>query len=214
MPGKKRLSVWVKLAIGAVVLVGLGYLFAYSLTTSLSEPYTVEQRRLGPWTLVLDPADGPHAPLLSIRTGSELVANLFRQLFQRAMESMNTPLTASMPIVLHAEFQATLAGSMTPDELLAAAREAGLESQSHVPHCLAHRRISEPGQTRQTYFVIVNSPAIVAFRTTLAQQGQGALDPAAVTPIMFVGSSDAAFHRWLPIQATDSDCVSPIQITP
>lgn len=214
MPGKKRSNVLVKLAIGAVVLVGLGYLFAYSLTSSLSEPYTVEQRRLGPWTLALEPADSAHAPLLSIRTGSELVANLFRQLFQRKMESMNTPLTASIPIVLHSEFAGGLAVGMTPDELLDAAREAGLESQSHVPRCLAHRRISEPGQTRQAYFVIVDSPSIVAFRTTLAQRGQGAFGAEALTPVMFVGASGGAFSRWLPLQATDSDCISPVQITP
>lgn len=214
MPGKKGLNVFVKLAIGLVALVGLGYLFAYSLETSLSEPYTVEQSRVGPWTLVIEPADSPNAPLLSLRTGQELVAGLFRQLFQRKMESMSTPVTASIPIVLHAEFERGLAGRMTPDELLAAARDAGLESSSPLLGCLAHRRISEPGQTRQTYFVIVNSPAIVAYRTALAQRGQGLFDAAAVTPIMFVGATDPAFHRWLPIRATDEDCVSPIRVSP
>lgn len=216
MPEKKRTHVLVKLAIGATVLAGLGYLFAYSLETSLSEPYTVEQARLGPWTLVLEPADGPHphAPRLSIRTGDELVSGLFRQLFQRKMESMNTPLTSSIPIVLHAEFERGLAGRMTPDQLLAAAREAGLESQSHQPRCLAHRRVSEPGQTRQTYFVIVDSPSITAFRARLAQQGSGAFDAAAVTPILFVGATDSAFSRWLPIRAADEDCVSPVQVGP
>jgi hypothetical protein len=205
---------FVKLAIGLVALATLGYLFAYSLTSSLSEPYVVEQRLLGPWTLVTEPAAGPHSPLLSIRTGSELVTNLFRQLFQRAMESMNTPLTASIPIVLHTEFQRDLADRMTPDELLTAAREAGLESQPHVPRCLAHRRISEPGQIRQTYFVIIDSPAIVAFRRGLAQRGQVAFDADALTPVMFVGASDPAFSRWLPVRATDEDCVSPVQVSP
>lgn len=94
MPSRKRSNVFVKLAIAAVVLVGLGYLFIYSLETSLSEPYTVEPARLGPWTLVIEAADGPGAPLLSLRTSQELVAGLFRQLFQRKMESMNTPVAA------------------------------------------------------------------------------------------------------------------------
>lgn len=214
MSAKTRSNVLVTLAIGVVVLVGLGYLFAYSLETSLSEPYTVEQSHLGPWTLVIEPADSPHAPLLSLRTGQELVAGLFRQLFQRKMESMNTPVTASIPIVLHAEFERGRAGRMTPDQLLTAARDAGLESSSPVPGCLAQRRISEPGQTRQTYFVLVNSPAIVAFRTALAQREPGAFDAAAVTPVMFIGATDPAFHRWLPIRATDEDCVSPIRVSP
>lgn len=216
MPEKKRTPILVKLAIGVVVLAGLGYLFAYSLETSLSEPYTVEQAHLGPWTLVLEPTDGPHphAPRLSLRTGDELVSNLFRQLFQRKMESMNTPLTSSIPIVLQDEFERGLAGRMTPDELLAAARAAGLESQAHQPRCLVHRRISEPGQTRQTYFVLVDSPSITAFRAALAQQVPGAFDAAAVTPILFVGATDPAFSRWLPIRATEEDCLSPVQIVP
>lgn len=214
MPAQTRSKVFRKFAVGVVVLAGLGYLFAYTLETSLSEPYTVEQSRLGPWTLVIEPAAGPNAPLLSLRTGQELVSDLFRQLFQRKMESMNTPTTASIPIVLHAEFERGLAGRMTFDDLLAAAREAGLESPSHVPSCLAHRRISEPGQTRQIYFVSVDSPGIVAFRAALAQRGQGAFDAAAVTPVMFVGATDPAFARWLPIRATEADCISPVTITP
>jgi len=214
MPSRKRSNVFVKLAIAAVVLVGLGYLFIYSLETSLSEPYTVEPARLGPWTLVIEAADGPGAPLLSLRTSQELVAGLFRQLFQRKMESMNTPVAASIPIVLHAEFDRGLAGVMTADDLLAAAREAGLESVSHVPRCLAHRRISEPGRTRQAYFVVMDSPAIAAFRASLAQRGQGLFDAEAVTPIMFVGATGPDFHQWLPIRATDDDCVSPIRVDP
>jgi hypothetical protein len=210
---QRKSNLLVKVAIGVVALVGLGYLFAHSLETSLSEPYAVEQARLGPWTLAIEPADGPNAPLLSIRTGNELVANLFRQLFQRAMESMSTPVTASIPIVLHREFTDGLAGSMTTDQLLGAARDAGLESQPHEPRCMAHRRVSEPGQTRQTYFAMVQSPSIVAFRAALAQRAPGAFDPAVLTPVMFVGASDAAFHRWLPLRATEDDCVSPIQIT-
>lgn len=212
MPQKKRSNLFVKLAIGVSALVGLGYLFTHSLETSLSEPYTVEQARLGPWMLVLEPAEGPNAPLLSIRTGNELVAGLFRQLFQRTMESMSTPVAASIPIVLHREFAEGLAGHLTPDGLLAAAREAGLESQSHVPVCVAHRRISEPGLTRQVYFAVVASPSIAAFRADLAQRGQGAFDAAAVAPVMFIGASDAVLHRWLPIQAATDDCVSPIQV--
>ena len=152
------------------------------------------------------------APLLSARTDPELVASLFRQLFQRAMESMSTPPTSSIPIVLHGEFDRGLAGRMTRDALLAAAREAGLESASHQPRCLAHRRISEPGMTRQVYFAIVESPSIAGFRQQLARTGDAAFDAAALTPVIFVGASDPGFHRWLPIRAEDKDCVAPIQI--
>ena len=210
MAGKT--PVLVKLLIGAVVLVVLGYLFVHSLETTRSEPYTVERARLGKWTLVLEPGDGPNAPLLSARTSIELVASLFRQLFQRAMESMNTPHASSIPIVLHDEFTRALAGKMTSEALLAAAREAGLESATHEPTCLAHRRISEPGNTRQIYFAQIDSPSIVRFRESLAWEGQGQFDASALPPIMIVGASDGAFHRWLPIRAEDRDCVAPIEV--
>lgn len=212
MPEKKRSSGLPRMAIALAAIAVLGYLFIHSLGTARSEPYTVERAHLGKWTLVLEPAEGPNAPLLSARTGHELVASLFRQLFNRAMESMNTPATSSIPIVLHGEFDRGLAGRMTPGELLAAAREAGLESTSHEPRCLAHRRISEPGMTRQIYFAIVESPSIAGFRERLARTGDAAFDAAALTPVMFVGASDPVFHRWLPIRAEDADCVAPIQI--
>jgi len=212
MAEKKRSSVLLRMAIALAAMAVLGYLFIHSLETTRSEPYTVERAHLGKWTLVLEPAEGPNAPLLSARTDLELVASLFRQLFHRAMESMNTPASSSIPIVLRGEFDRGLAGRMTPGELLAAAREAGLESASHEPSCLAHRRISEPGMTRQTYFAIVESPAIVGFREQLARTGEAALDAAALAPVMFVGASDPVFHRWLPIRAGDADCVTPIQI--
>jgi hypothetical protein len=35
---------------------------------------------------------------------------------------------------------------------------------------------------------------------------------AALTPVMFIGASDSAFHRWLPIRAGEADCVAPIQV--
>lgn len=214
MAVKQRASVLVRMAIALAAIAVLGYLFIDSLETTRSEPYTVDRTHLGKWTLALEPAEGPNAPLLSVRTGPELVAGLFRQIFHRAMESMNTPATSSIPIVLRGEFDRGLAGRMTPGEILDAARAAGLESAPHEPRCLAHRRISEPGRTRQTYFAIVESASIRGFREQLAQTGKAAFDAAALTPVMFVGASDAVFHRWLPIRAGDADCVAPIQIGP
>jgi len=207
-----RSRVLIKIAVALVVLAVLGYLFMKSLDSARTEPYTVERAHLGPWTLELEAADGANAPLLSLRTGTGLVANLFTQMFNRTMESINRPADASIPIVLRGEFDRALSQRMKPGDLLTAAREAGIESASHQPRCLAHRRISEPGMTRQTYFAIVDSPSIVAFRARLASSGTSEFDAAALTPIMFVGTSDPAAHRWLPIRATDADCVAPIQI--
>jgi hypothetical protein len=211
MAEKRRSNVLVKLLAAIVVLAGLGYLFIRSLETTHAEPYEVSRAHLK-WSLTLDTAGGRNAPLLSLRTSTELVAGLFRQLFQRAMESMNTPPHSSVPVVLRGEFERALAPKLTPDALLAAAREAGLESGRHEPRCLAHRRISEPGNTRQAYFAIVDSPSIVAFREKLAGEGQGQFDAAALTPILFVGATGPDFSQWLPLRADDTACVSPIAI--
>ena len=207
----KKILTRVVVVLSAIAV--LGYLFMKSLETTRAEPYTVERAHLRTWTLVLEPPDGANSPLLSVQTGTDVVANLFTQMFNRTMESINRPAAASIPIVLHAEFDRGLASRMKPAELLAAARAAGLESASHEPRCLAHRRISEPGMTRQTYFAIVESPSIVAFREQLARGGNTGLDPAALTPVMFVGTSDSAVHRWLPIRAAEADCVAPIRVT-
>ena len=212
MTSKKRSSVLLKVAIALAAIVALGYLFIHSLESTRSEPYTVDRALLGKWTLVLEPAGGPNAPLLSARTDVELVNSLFRQLFNRAMESMSTPTAASIPIVLRGEFDRGLAGRMTPAELLGAARAAGLETAPHEPRCLAYRRISEPGMTRQAYFAIVASPSITGFREQLGRSGDVAFDAATLTPVMFVGGSDPAFHRWLPIRAGEEDCVAPITL--
>jgi len=212
MAERKRSRALLRVAIALAAVAVFGYLFIHSLETTRSEPYTVARAHVGKWTLVLEPAGGPNAPLLSARTGDELVPFLFRQLFERANESMSSPATSSIPVVLHGEFDRGLAGRMTPGELLAAARAAGLESAPHEPRCIAYRRISEPGMTRQTYFAIIESPAIVGFRQQLARTGEGALDAAALTPVMFVGASDPVFHRWLPIRAEEAECVAPIRI--
>jgi hypothetical protein len=213
MAEKRRSRVLPRIMIALAAIAILGYLFVNSLETARTAPYTVERAHLGPWTLVLEPADGTNSPLLSARAGTELVGNLFNQMFNRTMESMSRPAAASIPIVLHSEFDRGLASRMKPDELLAAARAAGLESASHQPRCIAHRRISEPGITRQAYFAIVESPSIVGFRAQLASSGNTDFDAASLTPVMFVGASDAVVHRWLPIRAGEADCLAPIQIS-
>ena len=201
-----------KLAAGLVALGGLGYLFVSSLETTRTEPYQVNRANLGRWELALDasPDAPPNTPLLTLRTDIALVSGLFRQVFLRTMESMSTPAASSIAVVLQGEFATTLASRMTPAQLLAAAREAGLEGAAHEPRCLVHQRISEPGSTRQAYAALISSPSIVGFRAALAAQAGGGFDAAALTPVMLVSASDDSFHRWLPMRVEAKDCVAPI----
>ena len=201
----------IKLAVGLVALGGLGYLFVRSLETTRTEPYQVNRANLVGWELGLESTPAvANAPLLILRTDIALVSNLFRQLFLRTMESMSTPASSSIAVVLHGEFGSALGSRMSPDQLLVAARAAGLEKASHEPRCLVHRRVSEPGSTRQAYAALMASPSIVRFREALAAQAEGRFDAAALTPVMLVGASDDGFHRWLPMRAEEKDCVAPI----
>jgi hypothetical protein len=82
---------------------------------------------------------------------------------------------------------------------------------------MAQRRISGPGITRQVYFVRLDWPAFNAFRQQVAQQmragGGSGFDPAALSPILIVAASDAAFSRWLPLRAeAEDDCLAPMAV--
>lgn len=213
------MSLFWKLVAAVAVFAVLGVLFMRSLQSTRAAPYTVEQQRLQTWTLVLEPSASPTAPLLSARTSQELVSGLFRQVFTRMMESLNAPPTAAIPIVLNGEFQRALAAVMTPDALLEAARAAGLEAAAYEPRCVAHRRVSQPGGTRQVYFAAFESPAFERFRADLAGRivagttAGGDFDPTALSPVMFIAGADPAFERWLPVRVDPAaDCMAPIEV--
>lgn len=196
----------IKLALGAAALVIFGLLFMQSLKDTRTAAYTVERRHLRAWTVALEPASKANDPVLVLRPPAELSTSMFRQVFSRAMESLNTPLAPAVPVVLRAEFDRT-AGGMTQDELLSAARAAGIESAAMTPRCLVHRRVSEPGGTRQVYFLVFDAPAIAKFRE---QIGLAAAD---LAPILFIAGAGSDFNAWLPQRVTsEADCLSPVEV--
>ena len=88
-----------------------------------------------------------------------------------------------------------------------------------MPRCLAYRRVSEPGVTRQLYFVLFDAAAFERFREQIAALPASsavpasAFDPAALSPVLIIGASDSAFNRWLPLRADPkTDCLAPITI--
>lgn len=207
----------VKVLVALLILGGFLYLFLHTAQDVRSEPYVVARTHLQPWTLALETAPRATSPILVLRPPQELGGGLFSQVFQRMMESMKGSTGGGLPLVLRDEYELALAGRHTPQSLLEAARAAGLESAPLTPVCVATRRISEPGLTRQLYFVIFDAPAIVQFRQQLASQlqaaGPAAFDPAALSPVLLISGTDAEFDRWLPIQADASrDCLAPITI--
>jgi hypothetical protein len=209
--------VFVKLVVILAALGVLGFLFVRSAQNTRSEPYELARGRLTGWTLAIDAAPNASGVLLGLQPDKETAAILFGQVFSRTGESLSGPVPAWIPLVLQGEFYPAAAGTLTPEALLAAARAATLDAPTFEPRCMAHRRISEPGSTRQVYFVRFDWPAFTAFRRQAAEQMRAAggrgLDPAALAPILIVGATDAAFSRWLPLTPEGADdCLAPMAV--
>ena len=202
-----KTPVLVKIAAGVVLVGVFAFLFMRSLQDTRSAPYTVSAQHLQSWTLALEPAAKPNDPVLVLRPAPELVSNLFKQIFARNMESLNTPIVGSVPLVLRSEFDRVVGDQLTQDALLAAARAAGVESAPTL-RCLVHRHVSEPGGVRQVFFVFLDNPAIAQFRK------QVGLDPEGLAPILPVAGAGADFNSWLPQRVNpDVDCLAPIEVT-
>jgi hypothetical protein len=198
-------------AIALLVLAGLAFLFVRSLDDARAEPYTVRPEHLGPWTLVADPEAPGDRPLVLLTPPPEMPMRLFRQVFSRAGESLSTPNAPGIGLVLAAE----LRGSPIPvDELLTLAREAGLERARLTPRCMAYRRLSQPGSTRQLYFVWFDLPEFAVFRQALVDRvteaGGPGFEAGALSPVMMLAAAPD-FSRWMPIVAdAEKDCVAPV----
>ena len=202
-------SLLIKIAAGMVGIGVFAVLFMRSLEDTRTAPYTVERAHLQSWMLALEPAASANDPLLVLRPSPELAAGLFKQIFARAMESLNSPTAPSIPVVLRGEFDRVAGDQLSQEAMLAAAKAAGIEASAPSPRCLVQRRISEPGGVRQVFLVFFDAPAIAQFRRQIG------LDPDAVSPILFVAGAGADFNSWLPQRVNaDADCLAPVEIGP
>ena len=202
-------SLLIKIAAGILAIGTFAVLFMRSLEDTRTEAYTVARAHLQTWTLALEPASRPNDPLLVLRPSPDLANGLFKQIFARAMESLNSPTSPSIPLVLRGEFDRDVGDQLTQEGLLTGARSAGIENAAPSPRCLVHRRISEPGGVRQAYLVYFDAPLILQFRRQIG------LDPNALSPIMFVAGAGTEFNSWLPQRVNaEADCLAPIEIAP
>lgn len=214
---RRRSSVVLKIAVAFAAMAVLVYLIVRSAGETRAEPYTMPRAHLEGWALALDPGTDPADPLLVLRPRPELVPGLFRQVFQRAMESMSMSARAGIPLLLKGEYDRAFAGHVSSEALLSAAEAAGLPATPLEPRCLGHRRFSEPGSVRQLYFALFDAPAVLRFRedlVTLLPGGAappGAFNPAAQSAMLVVSTAGPAFAGWLPMQVDpEADCVAPI----
>ncbi len=199
----------IKIGIGIAAVGIFAWLFMQSLEDTRSEAYHVERTHLQPWAPALEQASRPSDPLLVLRAPPELASGVFKQIFARAMESLNSPTAPSVPVVLRGEYDRVVGDQLTQDALLAAAKAAGLEAAALTPRCLVHKRVSEPGGVRQAYFILFDAPAIPQFRRQLG------LDPESLSPVMAVAGAGTDFNAWLPLRVNaEADCLAPVEIAP
>lgn len=204
----------VRIVIVVAVLTAIGFAFMRSVRSTREAPYAVAAAHMQDWTFAIEPGNAPTSALISIRPPREMASTLFRQLFTRHAESFHGPTVPYVALLLQDEFNRSFAGTATSGDLLALARKAGLEQGAFTARCMAYRRDSAPGVTRQLYFVVFDAPAFARYRQELAAiaaPGSG-FDPAALSPVMFVAASDANFGQWLPLRVVESDCVAPISV--
>ena len=211
-----RKETWLKLGVGAAVVVVLPWLFLKTVRDTIAEPYEVDDAALAGWTLALADPARPGLSALGLRPPRPLVPALFDQLFNRTMESMTSPGEAILPIVLQSEVQAALGAVWSPDQMLQAAREAGLEQARLDPVCMGVKRQPFAGRSRQFYFVLFDAPAVGAFRRELGRVaaergGPGGFGATAFDLVLPIAGSDAGFASWWPITVDrGADCQAPL----
>ena len=207
-----------KVMIALVAAAVLAVLFVRSARSTVAQPFTIARQHLAGWTLTLAPDADPLGSSLSIVPNAALMRPLASDLFTRMGESLHYP-PAAMPVVLRREFQRAMAGVLTPEALLDAARAAGLESATFQPRCMARRRISAPGVLKGVYFLLFDLPQFTRFREQIAQRVRAAgrdaslFDPAALSPVLIAADLDESFSGWLPLRANpEADCFAPVVV--
>jgi hypothetical protein len=207
----------VKVGVGLLVVVGLAIAFWRSVHDTRAQPYQLQAKDLEHWALGMAEDGRPSDSYLALQAPASVINDLTGQLFKRVMESMHAPPEPAIPLLLKEEFDRAFAGRVSGEQLLAAARAAGLDKLSLVPRCLAYRRVSDERATDQLYFVIFDVPQLEQFRQQLRQLPgvDGSYDPAAMSPVLMVSGSSTAFNHWIPLRANPAtDCVAPITVVP
>ena len=207
----------VKIGVGVVALLVVAWLFVSTLRDTIAEPYDVDDSAFSGWTLVSRPPSPGALVGLGLRPPQRLSPGLFDELFARTMASLTTPGDSLLPVVLSGELQGELGLVLPAEEMLAAAREAGLEGVALRPVCMAVKREPFMGRTREFFFVVVDAPELVAFRAQLstmaAERGvPDALNDPTFEFVLPVAASDAEFDTWWPLVVDrETDCQAPVE---
>ena len=210
-----RKQTLVKLGLGLVALVVVPWLFLRTLQDTIAAPYAVPAQALSGWTLVLADPARPAVWAVGLQPPDLFRSGLFDQLFDRTMASMTSPVDDVLPIVLGSELRGGPAAGLSPETIRQAADEAGLEQARLQPVCMAVKRETFAGRTREFHFVVFEVPEAAAFRgrlRELAGEGPGADGLGPLDLILPIAGSDAAFTGWWPVVVDrEVDCQAPVE---
>ena len=211
-----RQSTLIKIVLGLAAVTLFAVLFIRSVRNAGAQPYTMGRAQLGAWTVALPPTPEASGVVLALWPPITLAPPLFSQIFSRSGLTLSGPNPVAMPLVLTGEFdRAGMGRTLSPEALVQLARESGLESMQPKPTCLANRRISQPGSTREVFFVRFEFSPLGVFRSSIAARlGAGVgFDPAGLSPVVIIAATDGDFGSWQPLRGeAPQDCVAPITV--
>lgn len=208
IPPKRRVHPLIKVTVAILLLAGVGLLFVRSVKDTRAQPYQVSAAHLRSWKLAVNEQADADGVVVSLRPVPELSMNLFRQLFSRQMESLGTPSQPGIALVLRRE----IPSQFSAEAVLVIAREAGLEQVTPAPKCVGYRRVSDPGITRQLYFMWFDLPGFDRFRQNLAARVGPGFTPTALSPVLLIAAVPD-FNGWMPLMVDQTrDCVAPVTV--
>ena len=207
-----------KAVIALAGLAVLGWLFWQTVQSSLTEAYAVDAGLASEWNLALRDRPERGAGLLVLEASDQLRAELFQQIFARTMESFMSPVVATVPLVLHAEYRESLGTVLSPQDLLQVAEESGLSDIVPTPVCIGVVRREVGQSTRQLYYAIFEAPDVGRFREALARRyaeagGTAGFEPDGFPLVMPLAGSDGDFASWWPLDVSAAtDCQAPLVV--
>jgi hypothetical protein len=200
-----------KSAVAALVLLCIAGV-AWVLAGKRRAPaFTIPETTLANWTLVT--SDGTDPWVVAMKPPEPLLAQLLAELRKRGNQNVAPVPHAALPLVLRSEFDEGLQGVYGTDSVLRIAREAGIESGTFQPLCLAHRTSTGAAGQSEVYFVPFDSAAFNEVRVDLVpiepeHAGVGVYEPATLTPLLIVAATPGTLDQWLPLafdRATDCE---------
>lgn len=200
-------------ALSGVLVVAVAALVWLVFRDARSEPYAVASSALSGWKLVQGGSEDPW--IAAAQPPAALSSALFKQLGEKAGETLTRPSSITLPLVMRDEYDDGLQGVHSVDTILRFARDAGIETTPFQPVCLAHHQARDGAEV---FFVVFDSPAFRQFRQDIIpafpeHAGTGIYDSGALREILVLGATDDQFARWWPITVDDAkDCIARVLV--